>query len=131
MKLVEEQILKPMELIRRYVHLFDKLRVQLKIPNRQPLLDYAFGSNNWEKTGALLKYNGEVKLVADCINIYQADENNYGQETVKPNGKYWEILEEGDLWVALYTKIPNWLREIGEQRKKEREIIMKRKYEIN
>lgn len=124
-KIIENVILEPMELVKKYVHLFDKLRKQIRIPLRQPLLDYAYGSNNYEKTGVLLKK--EQSLIPEAINIHQADENNYGYETVRPTGEEWVFLEEDDLWVGLYTKLPEWLREVGEQRKLERQEIMERK----
>lgn|SRR3990167_1812556 len=125
MNLVEEQILKPMELVRSYVHLFEKLRKQMNIPLRQPLLDFAYGSNNFSKTSCLLK--DERALIPPAINIHGADENNTGFDTVKPTGEHWVFLEENDLWVALYNVMPDWLKSIGDKRKEEREKIMQRK----
>lgn len=118
----EYRIIEDMAIVREYCSLFHALRQQLKIPSRQPLLDYGYGSRIYDKKGFVpeeLRY-----IIAKDINIAMADDNNYGMETVPPEGDDWVTLEKNGLWVSLYTKIPPWLAEVGEKRKLEREKIL-------
>lgn len=118
-----EELISQMERVRRLASSFNKLRDLNKIPLRQPLLDYAFGG--------LYIFPDFKRVLAEDINILNqgydfADRNYYMLEEL-PIGKDWQVLKENGYWVALYTKIPDWLKEIGDNRKREREEILKRK----
>ena len=122
--------IEPMKKVRKIVSLFERLRKEIAIPNRQPLLDYSFG---WEDP--LHLFRGERELIPQAINIwngngsyeYEIYEHYRGFEYESPTEDEWVTIEEDGVWVSLYTKIPPWLKEIGDARKKERQEIMRRK----
>lgn len=123
-----------MSLVRKYDHLFQKLRKREEIPLRQPLLDYGFGANSerYKKLEGWLPQEF-WQVLAESINIFPQgypllDRDFYlGQDTVPPKGEHWAVLEEDGYWVALWTRIPSWLEKVGKERKQERDAIMERK----
>lgn len=127
-------ILKQMETTKQFVHLFEKLRKELGIPLRQPLLDYCYG---WSDKKGQEKYGcvslDHARLIAGSINIWNCGEDYVdrswytGWEIEPPSGEKWASLEEDGLFVSLNILIPSWLKEIAEERKKERQEIMQRK----
>lgn len=129
-------ILKEMDIVRLYASKFLKLRNTLKIPLRQPLLDFYIQTN---KDTYIFSYTlgdiGYLNILLDEINIYQEKDKNsnllkrdyyYGLDVIQPKDPFWEIYKDGNIEVGLYTKIPKWLKDIGENRKKERNIILKK-----
>jgi hypothetical protein len=121
-------MIEEMKLLKDIDHLFLSLRKNLEIPLRQPLLNYSFGGVVNNKYVYLDPEHR--RLLAKGINILDqgydfADRDYYdGLETVKPCDM--EILEENGIWVALDTSMPKWLKEIGDKRKKEREMLRKK-----
>lgn len=118
-----------MKEVREFASLFAALRSKIGIPNRQPLLDFAFG---W--TGEVNWFSKEhTQILGEDVNLWKEgrpfhDRNVYwGMDTVKPKGSKWSIHEENGRWVALDTTMPEWLKEIGDERKAKRDEILKRK----
>jgi len=124
-----------MDRVRHVSSLFKSLRAKHKLPLRQPILDFAFGGDFINKGVYIDK--DFIYLLAEDINVYNqgydfSDKNfYYGMETVKPEGKGWEILEQDGIWVAIQTELPSWLEEIGEERKRQRQLIANKKKKQN
>lgn len=116
-----------MTLTREYSSIFDALRLKIKIPKSQPLLDFAFGGHN---RNIHISKKHQV-LLGEEVNIYQITDPRpdsfYGLDVVQPKGNNWEFHERDGLWVGLYTYMPDWLKEIGDNRKKQRQQIMENK----
>lgn len=120
-------ILEDMAEVRRLDSLFQRLRHELAIPLRQPLLDWAYYSPHW-----LPK---DMKaILAEGLNIYDIgtgvmDTDHYhGFDTVRPEGNHWRFADDGrGTWVALSVAMPDWLKEIGDKRAAERDAILERK----
>ncbi|MBK7428761.1 MAG: hypothetical protein IPI60_17955 [Saprospiraceae bacterium] len=116
-------MIEDMSLTREYCSIFDALRLQLQIPKSQPLLDLAFGRADGKRNFYLPKEYWS--LIQKEENIYPGE--IWGQDTVKPDQPNWKFYEKNGLWVGLYTYIPDWLKEIGDKRKQERQQIMENK----
>lgn len=116
-------MIEDMTLTREYCSIFDALRLKLQIPKSQPLLDLAFGRTDRERNFYLPKEYW--LLIQKEENIYPGEV--WGFDTVKPDQPHWEFYEKNGLWVGLYTVIPDWLKEIGDKRKQERQQIMENK----
>ena len=118
-------VIEDMDKVKKYDHLFAKARKMANIPQRQPILDYGFG-------GPYLPPEFYRELV-NGLNLYNfgfdfTDRYHYwAQEVIKPTRERWLVVEEDGYWVAIDTKIPDWLKKVGEQRAQERKEIMDRK----
>lgn len=123
--LTRKVIKEPMELVKRFDSMGQKLRKDLNIPLKQPLLDYAFGGKHL--------FPEHRVLLAQCLNIYDqgydfADMDwYYGFDIVKPKGNNWRLIEDNGLWLALNIEVPAWLKEKYEERCRERKEAMRRK----
>lgn len=125
---MENRVLKDGELFKSYVGLFRKLRKEIGIPLRQPLLDYTFGPKYLPKEWR--------RNIAEEINVLDqgydlADRDYYtGYDITYLEAEDWKFCSEGGLWVGLNTTMPKWLKKIGDKRKEERKQIMRRKTHV-
>ena len=139
------QIKKDMSNLEILVHLGWKLRKRLGIPLRQPLLDFAYGGTLFlykkeQYIGLLARAlncwycGGEKDTEQEMDNLYNNQDWYYGFEIGPPKSstnETWEVEFEGEgkKWVALNLIMPDWLKEIGDRRKKERQEIFAKKKE--
>lgn len=126
LKLLEEAIIKPMDITKEIVSLFLRLRKECGIPLRQPILDFAF-------TGKYVM-KGYIQIIGEAVNVCPfhgkkfSDKDWYtGYDIDIPKEYNWKSITVNGISVAINTSIPNWLLEKGQERKKEREEIVKRK----
>lgn len=122
-----------MAIVRELVSLFERLRQENKVFLKQPLLDFAFGKIN---NKILYLDKDHRRLLADAINIYDqgydfADNNFYYLSDIEPPDNNnsvsdWRMIKNNNYWVSLNFYIPDWLKKVGDNRKKERLEIIKR-----
>lgn len=114
-----------MELAKKVVSKFDKLRKLNNLPVKYPVNDFQFYID-----GKYL-FPDLVRLIAEAANVYNLgyDFNSKDHYTGQDYSRYEELtyLEEDGILVGLNLDIPDWLRAKGDERKAYRDEVMKRK----
>lgn len=116
-------MLDQMELVREYTSMNYRLRQDNGITKSTMFLDFAFGNNKDD----IYLGKDHRKLLGEAVEMYNlgydfGDRLSYtlDNDIMKPSGEHWLIIDKDDLWFALDTREPDWLKEKNNERKQKR-----------